>query len=385
MEKIKLWATNHKKQIIAIAVVLVLCLCGGIGAAVALSGNEKETVAEKKSEKEQELEEVTFTAKDLSGVVTGLDGETYILAGSELDLLSLLAYDDAIITGISASDADFSAAGDVSAEYTFTVDAKTLCEFLGKDFPENGAGESTITVTKPIKVVDQITAQSLADAGTPVYNGSGTTVAASDGTAIVAEVAAPESTASTSGSGKSGNTAPKATTSKGTASTGTSNKGSSGNSSGTTTSGNSGSSGSGTTTKPSGSGSSNNNSGNSGSGSSSGGGTQEHQHNWVQQYTTVHHEATGHWETVVIEAAYDVPIYEYRTYCKNCGFSSTDGRLVANHCLYDCGGARYASGNVQIGTEHHDAVTEQKWVQDSAAWDEQVLTGYKCSGCGATK
>ena len=42
---------------------------------------------------------------------------------------------------------------------------------------------------------------------------------------------------------------------------------------------------------------------------------------------------------------------------------------------------------VKIGTVHHEATghNEQKWVQDSAAWTETVTTGYKCSGCGATK
>ena len=42
-------------------------------------------------------------------------------------------------------------------------------------------------------------------------------------------------------------------------------------------------------------------------------------------------------------------------------------------------------------TVHHDAVTHdepvyaQKWVQDRAAFDESVITGYKCSDCGAAK
>ena len=42
---------------------------------------------------------------------------------------------------------------------------------------------------------------------------------------------------------------------------------------------------------------------------------------------------------------------------------------------------------VKTGTIHHEATghNEQKWVQDSAAWTETVTTGYKCSGCGATK
>ena len=40
----------------------------------------------------------------------------------------------------------------------------------------------------------------------------------------------------------------------------------------------------------------------------------------------------------------------------------------------------------QTGTEtiSHPAEYETRWVQDSAAWDETVVTGYTCS-CGATK
>ena len=47
----------------------------------------------------------------------------------------------------------------------------------------------------------------------------------------------------------------------------------------------------------------------------------------------------------------------------------------------------YYVDDVKTGTIHHEATghNEQKWVQDSAAWTETVTTGYKCSGCGATK
>ncbi len=40
----------------------------------------------------------------------------------------------------------------------------------------------------------------------------------------------------------------------------------------------------------------------------------------------------------------------------------------------------------QTGTETiaHPAEYETRWVQDSAAWDETVITGYTCS-CGASK
>ena len=42
---------------------------------------------------------------------------------------------------------------------------------------------------------------------------------------------------------------------------------------------------------------------------------------------------------------------------------------------------------VQVGTNtiKYDAVYEKKWIVDKAAWTEKVLSGYKCSSCGATK
>ena len=54
---------------------------------------------------------------------------------------------------------------------------------------------------------------------------------------------------------------------------------------------------------------------------------------------------------------------------------------------YSCGGFRTDWKQVQVGTNkiNHDAVYEDKWVVDKAAWDETVTTGYKCSGCSATK
>ena len=42
---------------------------------------------------------------------------------------------------------------------------------------------------------------------------------------------------------------------------------------------------------------------------------------------------------------------------------------------------------VQVGSNkiNHDAIYQDKWIIDKAAWDETVTTGYKCSGCGETK
>ena len=108
-----------------------------------------------------------------------------------------------------------------------------------------------------------------------------------------------------------------------------------------------------------------------------------HEHQWEQYVKdTINHPEVGHNETKVVQAAYDEPQYEWHYICNKCGLDmGTDEKLLADHGDV-CDGS-YRSDLVQVGTIHHDAVTEQVYVVDQAAWTEQVY-GYRCS-CGATK
>ena len=113
----------------------------------------------------------------------------------------------------------------------------------------------------------------------------------------------------------------------------------------------------------------------------------QHTHTWVAQTKNVYHEATGHYENKWVEdsAAWDEATYEERYVCYKCGkVMTTDMDPIAHSA--ECGGS-YGVESIQTGTIHHEATghNEQTWVQDSAAWTETVTTGYKCSGCGATK
>ena len=150
---------------------------------------------------------------------------------------------------------------------------------------------------------------------------------------------------------------------------------------------------------------------NSGSGASN---AATHTHNWMAQYTTVHHDAqysmvhhdaTGHYETQTVSEGYysEEPVYEtgYADKCLGCGKTSVDfGWDMAafdSHVISE--GSRYTMvwGTWQTGTQQvwHDPVTQQVWIEDSPAYDEQVkvsdaydeqvISGYKCSSCGATK
>lgn len=195
--------------------------------------------------------------------------------------------------------------------------------------------------------------------------------------------------------------------------------------------------------------------------------TQEHIHTWV------HHDATGHYETVTIKEAYDEKIEENVEYdcveselavCNGCGADITEnvnahldaavqaylngetedwvcggyhsevykkgycywcgGKIESRQCDFtgyspmcsvseafqtittipyqiagggtgtavimlrrscDCGkneiftNGQNGKGLIRkVSTVHHDEVTEQKWVQDTPAYDQ-------CSECGATK
>lgn len=134
-------------------------------------------------------------------------------------------------------------------------------------------------------------------------------------------------------------------------------------------------------------------SGNSGFGSSSGGSSKKddtpaHQHNWVAQTKTVHHDAqykTVHHDAVTHQVWHDA-VTEEHYICNQCGADITSdpwGHLDA----YDHGG--YHSSYVTVKQGYYETVTDKaaydEQVQVSAAWDETVTTGYKCSSCGATK
>lgn len=109
-----------------------------------------------------------------------------------------------------------------------------------------------------------------------------------------------------------------------------------------------------------------------------------HTHTWVKYVAnTIQHKEEGHYETKVVKAAYDEPKYEEHNVCNKCGYDmGTDDWAAIEH--YSVCDGSYSCIPVQVGTIHHDAVTEQVYVIDQAAYTENVY-GERCSGCGATK
>lgn len=134
------------------------------------------------------------------------------------------------------------------------------------------------------------------------------------------------------------------------------------------------------------------NSSNSGS-SSKKDDTPAHQHNWVAQTKTVHHDAqykTVHHDAVTHQVWHD-PVTEEHYICNQCGADITsDPWGHINNSLMNGGNCgSYHSTYVTVKQGYYETVTDEAaWdeqVQVSAAWDETVTTGYKCSSCGATK
>lgn len=117
------------------------------------------------------------------------------------------------------------------------------------------------------------------------------------------------------------------------------------------------------------------NSGSNGGSSNGGGGSKpQHTHNWLPQTTVVHHDAQ--YKTIHHDA-----VVECRDICNQCGADITGN--VAGHMEQSFlnGGSCVSHSNKYIETS--PAWDEQILV--SNAWDETVTTGYKCSGCPATK
>lgn len=86
----------------------------------------------------------------------------------------------------------------------------------------------------------------------------------------------------------------------------------------------------------------------------------QHNHTWVEQT-----------QIVVVEEAWDEPIYKATNICSVCqiDLGSTDNAII--HSVET--GHSYYVGDFQVGTKHHDAVTKKE------------VIGYKCSSCGETK
>ena len=170
--------------------------------------------------------------------------------------------------------------------------------------------------------------------------------------------------------------------------------------------------------------------------------TTAHTHAWVPVTSVVHHDATyktvwvqdlaawdetvitkAAWdeqvlvqdawdEQVMVQDAYDEPVYAWVGICNGCGHKFLDpNEDIDVHMGTGCWSSWHDEW-MQVGTTHHDAVYQtvhhdavyqtvhheaetaivhheatghNEQTVDQTAWDETVITGYTCSGCGAAK
>ena len=170
--------------------------------------------------------------------------------------------------------------------------------------------------------------------------------------------------------------------------------------------------------------------------------TTAHTHAWIPVTSVVHHDATyktvwvqdlaawdetvitkAAWdeqvlvqdawdEQVMVQDAYDEPVYDWVDICNTCGHKFLDmSDDISDHMAAGCWSSWHAEW-MKVETTHHDAVYQtvhheatyqtvhheaettivhhdatghNEQAVDQAAWDETVITGYTCSGCGAVK
>lgn len=115
---------------------------------------------------------------------------------------------------------------------------------------------------------------------------------------------------------------------------------------------------------------------------------EEHKHNWEKVTAVVHHDAVTHTEQVLVRDAWTEPgVTKFR--CGGClQLFNTENELSEHQQTkimngdYSCA----SSSTVTISTPtYHPAEYETRTVVDKEAYDETVVTGYKCTICGATK
>ena len=91
----------------------------------------------------------------------------------------------------------------------------------------------------------------------------------------------------------------------------------------------------------------------------------------VPTYTTVNHPEQGHYEQREIMPAYDKAIYAEKI------VGLRTGRVYNSLDEFDNQDedGNYTVTQVQVGTEHVEAVYDQIWVVDQQAWTETVASG----------
>lgn len=114
---------------------------------------------------------------------------------------------------------------------------------------------------------------------------------------------------------------------------------------------------------------------------------EEHKHNWEKVTAVVHHDAVTHTEQVLVRDAW-VEYTPTRWICQGCEQLFDTPDALTKHQQYYLDQDIYThAGSATISGDRieHPAEYETRTVVDKEAYDETVVTGYKCTICGATK
>ena len=99
-----------------------------------------------------------------------------------------------------------------------------------------------------------------------------------------------------------------------------------------------------------------------------------HVHDWVEQTEIIHHDETGHFEDEA-DSVDEIGSHMDSHYDPQLGY--IDASYSVQEVVTDV--IRHPESS------HEEPVFEKQWIVDSEAWDETVVTGYRCSTCGAVK
>lgn len=348
-----------------------------------LSSAATEMLSETETETEQ-LEEQDITADALTpladaGVITGVQDIT-VAEGTDVKLNDLVYADKTIVKSVDVDDSavDYSKASTYEVIYTITFDGDKLRDYVKDNNLKVNFDVTGDTIV--VKTTVTVTVATKEDADNAIANGN-------------TDVVTPETKESVAESNKAkanDNAVASKPAKKPAGNTGNSNAGknNSGNTSANTGNSNSGNNSNSAESKPSG-----------GNNSST---EKPHEHKWGTNYKTVTHDAEYKDEPVYE----DQPVYENRPVykwvgyyqCKKCGFQTSDGDEIMNHCMDVCDSTYTAKEKqVQTGTERVQTGTQRvqvdtnrvqtgtKHVKVKDAWTEQVPDGQVCTICGATK
>lgn len=105
-------------------------------------------------------------------------------------------------------------------------------------------------------------------------------------------------------------------------------------------------------------------------------------HNWVEVTKKVHHKEEGHYENVKT-GENKITIY----HCPECSETFDSYNAYTSHFQKHINEDPYTKYIMDSYTKtyEYEPIYEKQWIVDAEAYDETVVTGYKCSVCGKTK